>query len=51
MLIEYMVIKVSIKVGLHGLKKGSHPVRLHRRKSSLRLIWLLEVVRWLSIGV
>jgi hypothetical protein len=38
------------KVGLHGLKKGSHSVGLHKRKSSLKEIWSLEVVRgFLSI--
>ena len=45
MLIGYMVIKVSFKVGLHGLKKGSHSAGLHRRKNSLREIWSLEVVQ------
>ena len=49
MSIGYMVIKVSFKGGIARLKKGSHSVRLHRRKSSLKLVWSLEVVRRLSI--
>ena len=43
--------KISFKGRIAQLEKGSHLVRLHRRKSSLRLIWSLEVVRRLSIGV
>ena len=44
-----MVIRDLFKVGLHGMAKSSILVRLQWRKSSLKEIWSLEVVRWLSI--